>query len=190
MKVVIIKIGTFLYRFRDILPIPLFLLLLYCSRPRPLLSAVGAVIIVLGLALRFWAAGYLGRAGRNFDASRLVTTGPYRYFRHPLYFGNFLLVIGALAILHAGWRLTSLTLVLFIFEYSAIAMAEEHHLARVLGEPYLHYRGSVSPFLPLSRYRPSDGKTFSRQRARSEMSTVVVLLVLFALVVARIIWLR
>jgi len=41
-------------------------------------------LLVAGLALRTWARGHL-------DRSRLTSTGPYAYVRHPLYVGSFLM---------------------------------------------------------------------------------------------------
>ena len=47
----------------------------------------GVAVAVVGEMLRFWAAGHL-RKGQE-----LASSGPYRFTRHPLYLGSF--VIGA-----------------------------------------------------------------------------------------------
>ena len=64
-----------------------------------LCSAMGAVLIVLGVGWRSWAMLYVG--GRK--SRELVQSGPYSLCRHPLYFGTLLVGLGA------GVMLQSLT---------------------------------------------------------------------------------
>ena len=56
-------------------------LVLWLARPTWSLLAFGTVLAVAGESVRVWAAGHL-------EKSREVTrSGPYRWFRHPLYVG-------------------------------------------------------------------------------------------------------
>jgi len=84
---------------------PLEVLLLTRSFSGPLCAAAGAVLLV-GLALRAWTLGTLGRAWSVRvappDAGRLVTGGPYRYVRHPNYLAV-ILEVAALPLLHSAW---------------------------------------------------------------------------------------
>ncbi len=50
--------------------------------------ATGAVFVALGEAVRFWSAGHLRKT------VELVTGGPYRYTRNPLYLGRLLIFTG------------------------------------------------------------------------------------------------
>ncbi|HLX35594.1 MAG TPA: isoprenylcysteine carboxylmethyltransferase family protein [Candidatus Limnocylindrales bacterium] len=65
---------------------------------RDVTIAVGVAIALVGLAVVVWAAQSLGRAGsftavpRPRSDGSLVSDGPYRWVRHPVYFG--LIVIG------------------------------------------------------------------------------------------------
>ena len=76
--------------------------------PPALVSAAGAVVFVLGKLLKYWAIASLRERWtyRVFvlPNTPLVTTGPYRYMRHPNYVG----VIGELAgvALFLGARVT------------------------------------------------------------------------------------
>ena len=53
-------------------------------------------MIVVGEAVRLWAASHIGPISRTRDAGvgRLVTSGPYRFIRNPLYLGNTLMAAG------------------------------------------------------------------------------------------------
>ena len=58
------------------------------ARPTYVTLAVGVPIVVIGEALRIWAAGHL-------EKKREVTnSGPYRWLSHPLYVGSSILGIG------------------------------------------------------------------------------------------------
>ena len=57
----------------------------------PVLGAIGAVVFAFGIALAIWARVYLGRNwGMPMTQKaepELVTSGPYRFVRHPIYSG-------------------------------------------------------------------------------------------------------
>lgn len=86
-------------------------------------STVGALLILTGVLWRTWAMFYVG--GRK--SRTLVQTGPYSLSRHPLYFGTFLVGLGA------GVMLQSLTfvaafLVVFPIIYLPVIQEEERVL--------------------------------------------------------------
>jgi len=62
-------------------------------------------------------------------------TGPYRILRHPLYIGNFVLVVGMLVALRPALWLGCAVLVGFIVEYTLIVVAEEECLSGFGGNP-------------------------------------------------------
>ena len=71
------------------------------------LPLFGAVLVVGGLSLTFWARWHLGRNWSGWvtvkDGHTLTRTGPYRTVRHPIYSGLLLALVGtALAI--GEWR--------------------------------------------------------------------------------------
>lgn len=149
--------------------------------------------IAPGLALRIWAAGHLGAAGRTREpgGTELVTSGPYRFIRNPLYVANFLLTAGVLTALGTRWWLALLILLLFVVEYGLIIRAEERALANQFGEHYVRYRRRVSAVWPRpGRMRNAECEMrnsgrFSLLRARNEWITLVLLAFAYLLAVAR-----
>jgi protein-S-isoprenylcysteine O-methyltransferase Ste14 len=93
------------------------------------LRIVGLLLVVVGLALVFWAHGALGRAFTTLthpppEAPR-AETGPYKYARHPMYGGGILVFAGAsLAFSITALALTGGLAVL----WRAKSMAEERVL--------------------------------------------------------------
>jgi len=62
---------------------------------------LGIVPVLVGVALRFWASFTIFNMGEgtplyNRPPKSLVTTGPYRLIRNPLYLGGFLIYLGIL----------------------------------------------------------------------------------------------
>lgn len=95
--------------------------------------AVGALIALIGEAIRVWAAGHLEK-GRE-----VTTTGPYSFTRHPLYLGSTLIGAG-MAI--ASWSVLVVALVAVYLgaTLGAAIRTEEAHLTRKFGQAYPEYR--------------------------------------------------
>jgi protein-S-isoprenylcysteine O-methyltransferase Ste14 len=113
---------------------------------QPDAAGLAAVFTLAGTAVAFWSAWYLGR---NFSllpqARTLVTTGPYRFVRHPIYLGGLLITIGEVWL-----RFSALTLGLnLIFVAAQIVRLhyEEQILERAFPE-YAAYRAQTSALIP------------------------------------------
>lgn len=96
----------------------------------------GLVLTLAGMALAFWARIYLGRNWGPPATMRvgheLVTSGPYAYIRHPIYWGMGVALLGtALAI---GNVLVLLIAVVAILRFWWAARAENALLVRQFGE--------------------------------------------------------
>lgn len=110
----------------------------------------GVVVYTMGGALRLWPVFVLGNRFSGLVAiqpeHRLVTTGPYRWIRHPSYLGMLLCVL--------GWALAfrSLTGVLLaaatIVPVVARMNAEEALLIEAFGDQYRSYRTRAARLLP------------------------------------------
>ena len=61
---------------------------------------LGIILIMIGVALRYWAIRTLGSDFTEVICmpSRKVTTGPYRFMKHPSYVGSLCIVAGGACI--------------------------------------------------------------------------------------------
>ena len=125
------RLGRFLFRYRLVAGLLGFVLVALTGRPGPETLLNGLVLVLPGLLLRFWTAGYIGRESRNpeISATRLVVSGPYRYFRHPLYLGNFALVAGVVVGFHPPVWSALVVLFGYLLIYGLISRAEAEILA-------------------------------------------------------------
>ena len=78
---------------------------------------------------------------------RLVTTGPYRWVRHPLYLSMFLATFGLAVAFRSLW---GLVIILFVFMPAGLwrARLEERALARKFGQEWEDYAAGTYFILP------------------------------------------
>lgn len=180
--------AEILFRSRSIIAGLWILMLLVFSNPW--ISVWSFLLFLPGLAIRFWAAGFIGPASRkpSISTAEIVTRGPYSLFRHPLYIGNALLVAAGLVLLSPHWVLIVLTAIGFILLYTIIARTEERKLEARYGKAYRDYRKRVTPFFPI-RYEGPLFKGFNSRLALREWQTwlSVGVLAVFALLRAYVI---
>jgi protein-S-isoprenylcysteine O-methyltransferase Ste14 len=151
------------------LPVFLYLLVLASQYPWSIPNAIvegirmGIVlyplelaIAVAGLALVIYSVVYLQKHRQE----GLVTTGPYRFIRHPQYAGFILLTLGLTALSYnllrntfgMGWLSPEATLILWFGQlaiYISLAFIEESHLSKTFGATYTTYKQNTSFLLPL-----------------------------------------
>lgn len=112
----------------------------------------GMVLAVAGLLIALWCVLEFAGAGRGtpapFDSPRrLVTRGPYRLVRNPMYIGAGLALAGA-ALFYRSLSLLGYTVVLFLVSHLFIVLYEEPVLRRRFGEEYVAYCRRVRRWLP------------------------------------------
>ena len=113
-------------------------LALWFAQPTLRTLAIGLAIAAGGEALRIWAAGHLVK-------SREVTSsGPYRWFAHPLYVGSSVMGLG-LAVASASLAVAVLIAVYLGATITAAIRAEEAFLRRTFGAEYDRYRSTGAP---------------------------------------------
>jgi protein-S-isoprenylcysteine O-methyltransferase Ste14 len=112
-------------------------------------QVVGMIVFLSGLALAVWARVYLGRnwgmpMTRKAEPE-LVTTGPYKYVRHPIYSGLLLGVLGTALAVNIYW-LIALVLAGAYFIYSA--RIEEGLMESAFPTTYDDYKSKTKMLIP------------------------------------------
>ena len=115
----------------------------------PVLRIVGTVLFAAGLALALWARIYLGRNwGMPMTKKaepELVTSGPYRYVRHPIYSGILLALLGT-ALATNLYLLIALVIAGAYFIYSA--SVEERLMTDTFPAAYGPYKAATKMLIP------------------------------------------
>ena len=114
-------------------------------------QVLGVIVMWLGLATRIWAVAALGGAFRTtveVDPDQaVVTTGPYKWIRHPSYAG-LLLILAGLGLAIGNWLSAAACLVLPLPALAWRIHVEEAELSRVLGNAYRAYYTSTARLIP------------------------------------------
>ncbi|HKC81691.1 MAG TPA: isoprenylcysteine carboxylmethyltransferase family protein [Gemmatimonadaceae bacterium] len=79
-------------------------------------------------------------------ASQLVTSGPYRFTRNPMYVGLTIAYIGGAAIINSAWPLILLPIVLVVLVRTVVSR-EEQYLSDAFGDQFTSYRSRVRRWL-------------------------------------------
>lgn len=114
-----------------------------------------SILFFLLAALLSWTAKRaLGRqwrldAGLNSDHD-LVTSGPYRILRHPIY-TSMLCVLLATGVMIAPWWLLLLSMAVFVTGTEIRVRIEDRLLSSAFGERFRVYQRSVSSYVPFLR---------------------------------------
>jgi protein-S-isoprenylcysteine O-methyltransferase Ste14 len=135
------------------LGVPL-LLGLYAREWRPLPTGLspelrmGAALVAGALFFVINGTGYVAmvRARTGIlpgEAARtLLTRGPFRYSRNPLYVGLILVYVGIALLYDSGWALLLLPAAALLLHYGAV-LPEERYLEAKFGDEYRAYKTRV-----------------------------------------------
>ncbi len=111
--------------------------------PRPLARTLGWPLVACGLAIGLLGFREMRRAETNPDprkpATTVVTEGPFRFTRNPLYLSMTLLYGGISALANALPPILLLPIVLRLMRRGVIER-EERYLERKFGDVYLQYK--------------------------------------------------
>ncbi|UCF61434.1 MAG: isoprenylcysteine carboxylmethyltransferase family protein [Anaerolineaceae bacterium] len=114
---------------------------------------LGMIITVLGMVLEFSTQLYLGRNYSTTlhirEGQSLVTSGPYRYIRHPMYTALITVGVG-IGLLSSSWYF----LLPFIATGIVIAFRtrrEEEAMIEKFGDEYIQYAQGTGRFFPQIR---------------------------------------
>ena len=108
---------------------------------------LGAALGLAGIGLYLWTAGLFTWRGKGtpgpWDPPRkLVTSGPYRLSRNPMYVAVFCVVQG-IAASAGSWWVAGYGAALLVVWQTFIVLYEEPKLKNLFGEEYAAYRRSV-----------------------------------------------
>jgi protein-S-isoprenylcysteine O-methyltransferase Ste14 len=113
------------------------------------LSSIGVILCVVGMAFLVWARQCLGKNWSQTVSAKigheLVTSGPYRYVRHPMYTGGLIACLGS-AIVCGGAFVFLLVILgsLFLWRVSA----EEKLMAQQFPTEYPDYKKRTNALIP------------------------------------------
>jgi protein-S-isoprenylcysteine O-methyltransferase Ste14 len=112
---------------------------------------VGVVVILIGVAFRWYAIGVLG----NYFTRKVVVSanqpvlqhGPYRFIRHPTYSGTLLTMLGV-GLATTNWIGLVVLLLLTFTGHLYRVHVEEKALIQAIGQPYTLYMQRSKRFIP------------------------------------------
>lgn len=124
------------------------------------LQLASSVLAASGVAFALWALAWLGRCFGVRPAVRgLVTTGPYRWVRHPVYLGEITFGLGW-ALDRWSWPAACLFVALWCLQYARASMEEQ--MLSAAFPTYAQYAKTTPRLLPrvgvLRRGSPGERK--------------------------------
>jgi protein-S-isoprenylcysteine O-methyltransferase Ste14 len=112
--------------------------------------AIGAVVVAAGLGLMGWGMATFWRARVAVmpirPARQVVTSGPYRLTRNPMYVGLTFLYFGLALLVNWAWPIVLLPIVLVVMNVVVIER-EERYLQAAFPEAYGPYSQRVRRWL-------------------------------------------
>mgnify|MGYP001048890242 CR=1 FL=1 len=113
----------------------------------------GVLFGAAGILLLVWVHRTLGMQWSTTlqfkERHTLITSGPYKFIRHPMYASLFLFFVG-LSIISSFWPLMALVVIFLLF-FIRIMGREESMMIDQFGEEYRVYINSTGRFLPKLR---------------------------------------
>jgi len=111
---------------------------------------IGISMVIVGYGLRFYSIWYLKD---NFSVilrvnsdQKLISSGPYKYLRHPSYTGSIIALVGIGAI--SGYPLVIIMLLLFSLYITSIRIKHEEELLSKNIDGYGEYCKSTKKIIP------------------------------------------
>lgn len=112
----------------------------------PLARSVGIAIGLGGIALLVWAAVTLRRHKTTIlphqGSDSLVTDGPFRYRRNPIYIADVMILLGLAELTKNFWLVFGALLFIPLVTWFAI-LPEERHLEARFGDGYRTYKNKT-----------------------------------------------
>jgi protein-S-isoprenylcysteine O-methyltransferase Ste14 len=114
-----------------------------------ILAAIGVLLFACGIALAIWARLHIGRNWGMPMTQRaepeLVTSGPYRFVRHPIYSGLLTAMLGTAFVNNLLGLIVVAVLVAYFYYCGTV---EERNLAATFPKGYPEYRSRTKMLIP------------------------------------------
>jgi protein-S-isoprenylcysteine O-methyltransferase Ste14 len=111
------------------------------------LNLLGFVLVVVGGVLNIWTDQIFKKANttvKPFEKpSMFITSGPFRLFRHPMYFGMLIILVGISIVCGSIMSLVG-PLCFWIIIRVRFIPREEESMSEIFGNEYNEYRKRVS----------------------------------------------
>jgi protein-S-isoprenylcysteine O-methyltransferase Ste14 len=145
---------------------------------------LGVALIAIGWTVRVWAQMHLGYRMKRRMA--LVTCGPYRFCRNPIYLANSTIVVGMVVASEAPWPWIPAAIAWCVLVFHGVVAYEEPRLRRTYGDDYRRYCRMVGRWWPARPRRPATcGHRLTREAVVAEAMVPLLLVPLFV----RAVWL-
>lgn len=122
----------------------------YFARPASPLVMIGLAMAVFGQIFRIYAAGFIHKN------KQLASTGPYALVRHPLYLGNFLILIG-FALAANNMYVWIGVIIFFLIWYPAAISYEDSKLESIFEDEWRAWSKNIRAIIP-GKFKWSDLK--------------------------------
>jgi len=110
----------------------------------------GLLLAVLGAGILAWGRNALLSGGTSVDptlpTTSIVTSGPYKFSRNPLYLALTLIFVGLTMTMNTWWGILAL-IPLALVMHNGVVLREERYLEEKFGEIYQQYRSKVRRYL-------------------------------------------
>lgn len=122
---------------------------------KPVAELIGSMILVPpSVVLAWWAVRELGKQWRYqaaiSEGHELITTGPYRVVRHPIY-ASMLMMLLATVLAWTWWPMALMAIGLYVIGTEIRVRAEEKLLTAHFGQAYIEYKQRTRAYIPLIR---------------------------------------
>jgi hypothetical protein len=162
------------------------LLLLVCAyftvpagEPR---IVAGFMLAVIGQAWRIYAAGVI------YKNRQLASTGAYSLVRHPLYLGNFLILVG-FAVAAGSLAVLAAVVLFFLFYYPAAIRYEDHKLESIFGDEWRNWSRNIPGMFPTRfKWQPNQDAEWNARQSLIRNGELVY--TLFEIGAAILLWYR
>jgi len=186
------KVGEELFRYRSYFPLVMFPIIIYdiifnninINYSSTLIlgiitSYIGEIIRILTIAFIF--EGTSGRNTKTQFATKLNTTGIYSIVRHPLYLGNYFILLGP-CIFTGNINIIIIYTLSFWLYYERIMFAEEKYLENKFNHEFNNWTTKVPAFIPNIKLYLKPKGTFSFKRViEHEYTGILGIIIMYSI---------